>query len=225
VSSSPRLRGRKSVLCLLAGILSLVSWLAGAQSASAGGPTSVLLASPQNGHAAALHVTDGAYQKLVAAVGPDLGSTTQPAAVPRDSDEIRLTWLIHDQRIWRIDRVYFTADDGIWIETMLSLDGGDVLTQPGNWHRAADSAGLTTILRRAGVLSTGAARAADPEPVTSPSQAVEAPAASSSGTSWLAIATGIGGLLVGAAGSLVLLRRTSRRTAGAAENDRVVLTG
>jgi hypothetical protein len=225
VSSSRRLRGRRSVLCLLVAILSLVSWLAGAQPASAGGPTSVLLASPENRQAAALYVTDAAYQGLARAVGPELGSTTRPSAVPHDSDMVRLTWLIHDQQIWRIDRVYIAAGDGIWIETMLSVDGGDVLAQPGNWHRAADSAGLTTILRQTGVLSTGAAQAAGREPVTSPSQAVEPPAASSSGTSWLAIATGIGGLLVGAAGSVVLLRRTSRRTAGDAENDRVLLTG
>jgi hypothetical protein len=238
VSSFRPLRGRKNLLGLLVAVLALGSWFAGAQFAMAGGPTSVLLASPQNGHAAALYVTDGAYQKLVATVGPDLGSTTRPAAVPHDfGGEIRLTWLIHDQRIWRIDRVYFTADDGIWIESMQSLDGGDVLAQPGNWHRAADSAGLTTILRRAGVLSTGAARAADPEPVTPPSRAAEAPAAvtqapvtpgdtpSSPRSSWLFIATGIGGLLVGAVGSVLLLRRTSRRTAGEAENDRVVLTG
>jgi hypothetical protein len=237
VSSSPRLRGRKTALCLLAAILSLVGWLAGAQSASAGGPTSVLLANPQNRHAAALYVTDGAYQKLVSTVGPELGSTTRPSAVPHDSEVIRLTWLIHDQQIWRIDRVYLTAGDGIWIETMLSRDAGDVLAQPGNWHRAAEPAGLTTVLRHVGVLSTGAARAADPKPATSPAGAAEAPAAvtqapatqgdtsSSSGSPWLAMATGIGGLLVGATGSIVLLRRTSRRTAADAENDRVVLTG
>jgi hypothetical protein len=225
VSTSPRLRCRKSVLCLLAAVLSLVSWLAGAQSASADGPTSVLLASPQNRQAAALYVTDGAYQKLVSTVGPELGSTTRPSAVPHDSEVIRLTWLIHDQQIWRIDRVYLTAGDGIWIETMLSLDAGDVLAQPGNWHRAADSAGLTTILRHVGVLSTSPSSAAEAPAAATQAPATSGDTSSSSGSSWLAIATGIGGLLIGAACSIVVLRRTSRRPAGNAENDRVVLTG
>jgi hypothetical protein len=145
--------------------------------------------------------------------------------VPHDSEVIRLTWLIHDQQIWRIDRVYLTAGDGIWIETMLSLDAGDVLAQPGNWHRAADSAGLTTILRHVGVLSTSPSSAAEAPAAATQAPATSGDTSSSSGSSWLAIATGIGGLLIGAACSIVLLRWTSRRPAGNAENDRVVLTG
>ena len=230
MSSSPRLRRRTSVLCLLAAILSLVSWLGGAQSASAGGPTSVLLASPGSGRVAALYHTDAGYERLVAALEAyqvNAGSTTRPSSITNDfGNEIRLTWLIHDMTIWRIDRVHITDEDGVWIETVVQTDGGNLLEQPGKWHRAVDPNALTAVLSKAGLLAKGADPASDPEPMTTATSAAESPATTPApSNTWLAAATGIGGLLVGAAGSIVMLRRASRRTASETNNDRVVLTG
>lgn len=230
MSSSPRLRRRRSVLCLLAAILSMVSWLAGAQSASAGGPTSVLLASPRNGRVAALYHTDAGYERLIAALGAyeaNTGSTTRPSSFTNDfANEIRLTWLIHDMTIWRIDRVHITDEDGAWIETMVRTDGGNLLEQPGKWHRAIDPNALTAVLSKAGLLAKGAAPASAPEPMTTATSTAESPPKTPAPSStWLAAATGIGGLLVGAAGSIVVLRRASRRTASETNTDRVVLTG
>jgi hypothetical protein len=230
VSSSLRLRRHKSILCLLAAILSLVSWFAGAQAASAGGPTSVLLASPRNGRVAALYHTDAGYERLVAALEAyevNTGSTTRPSSITNDfGNEIRLTWLIHDMTIWRIDRVHITAEDGVWIETVVQTDGSDLLEQPAKWHRAVDANALTAVLGKAGLLSKGAAPPSGPEPMTAATSTAESPGTTPAPSStWLAAATGIGGLLVGAAGSIVMLRRASRRTAGETNNDRVVLTG
>ena len=230
MSSSSRLPGRGCVLCLLAAILSLVSWLTGAQSASAGGPTSVLLASPGNGRVAALYHTDAGYKRLVAALEAyevNTGSTIRPSSIPNDfANEIRLTWLIHDMTIWRIDRVHITDKDGAWIETVVRTDGGNLLEQPGKWHRAIDPNALTAVLGKAGLLADGAAPASAPEPMTTASSTAQSPATTPAPSStWLAVATGIGGLLVGVAGSIVMLRRASRRTASETNNDRVVLTG
>jgi hypothetical protein len=228
--SSSMLWGRRKRLGLLMALLAAVSWFGATQVASAGGPTSVLMASPHNGRVAALYHTDAGYERLVAAVeayGVNTGSTTRPGSVSNDfSNEIRLTWLIHDMSIWRIDRVHITAEDGIWIETVVQTDEGNLLEQPATWHRAVDANALTAVLSKAGLLAKGAAPASDPETMTPPASTAESPAATPAPRGiWLAAATGIGGLLVGAAGSIVLLRRASRGTVGETNNDRVVLTG
>ena len=105
------------------------------ESAWAGGPTSVLLANPQTGRVAALYYTDKAYDRLAGAVGAfvsETGSTNRPGAVTDDfTGEIRLTWLIHDMSIWRIDRIHATTEDGMWVQTVVRADGGDVFDQPG----------------------------------------------------------------------------------------------
>ena len=55
---------------------------------------------------------------------------------------MRLTWLIHDMQIWRIDTVHLTGQDGIWVETVVELSGdGDVFDQPARWHRPQDEQG------------------------------------------------------------------------------------
>ena len=54
---------------------------------------------------------------------------------------MRLTWLIHDMQIWRIDRIHLTSADGMWIETVVDRAGeGRMLERPAHWHRAADEA-------------------------------------------------------------------------------------
>jgi hypothetical protein len=229
VSLFSLLRGRRKLVGLLIAVLAAVSWFGAVQIASAGGPTSVLMASPRNGRVAALYYTDAGYERLVAAVqayGANTGSTTRPGSVTNDfSNEIRLTWLIHDMSIWRIDRVHITAHDGIWIQTVVQTDEGNLLEQPGKWHRAVDGNALTAVLSKAGLLAQGAAPASNSEPLTPPTSTAESPATPAPSGSWLAAATGIGGLLVGAAGSIVMLRRASRRTASETDDDRVVLSG
>ena len=126
MSSFPPVSGRLRLLGLLIAVLAAVSWVGATQVASAGGPTSVLLASPGNGRVAALYHTDAGYERLATAVdayGASAGSTTRPGSVTNDlGNEIRLTWLIHDMTIWRIDRVHITDEDGVWVETVVQTD-------------------------------------------------------------------------------------------------------
>jgi hypothetical protein len=216
-------------LIALIALLAAVSWLAAAQSASAGGPTSVLLANPQTGRVAALYHTDNAYDRLADAVGAfqsETGSTDKPAVVPDDpSGEIRLTWLIHDMSIWRIDRVHTTTEDGIWVQTVVRTDGGgDVFDLPGTWHRPVDAEALTAAVRDAGLEKTSAA---DDSNSSSASSATSSPAAvtnaatagAASPSVGLVAAVGVVGLLVGAAGSTLLHRYRAGR------QERSVLTG
>jgi hypothetical protein len=218
---------RTTGLVALIALLAAVSWLAAAQSASAGGPTSVLLASPQTGRVAALYHTDNAYDRLADAVGAfesQTGSTEKPAAVPDDpSGEIRLTWLVHDMSIWRIDRVHTTEQDGMWVQTVVSTDGGNVLEQPGTWHRPADPKALAAALRDAGLEKTSAAddnSSLSASSATSSSAAVNAAMADGASPSvGLLAAVGVVGLLVGAAGSTLLHRHRAGR------QERSVLTG
>ena len=206
---------RTTRLAVLIGLLAAVSWFAAAQSASAGGPTSVLLANPQTGRVAALYHTDTAYDRLAGAVGAFAavtGSTTKPGAVTDDfTGEIRLTWLIHDMSIWRIDRVHATTEDGMWVQTVVRTDGGDMFDQPGTWHRPADPKALTAALQDAGLLTPGVD---DSSSIASRAESghaagIDAPmptAASPNGG--LITAVAVVGLLVGAAGA-TLLRRSA----------------
>lgn len=206
---------RTTRLAVLIGLLAAVSWFAAAQSASAGGPTSVLLANPQTGRVAALYHTDTAYDRLAGAVGAFAavtGSTTKPGAVTDDfTGEIRLTWLIHDMSIWRIDRVHATTEDGMWVQTVVRTDGGDMFDQPGTWHRPADPKALTAALQDAGLLTPGVDGSSSIASRAESGHAagIDAPvptAASPNGG--LITAVVVVGLLVGAAGA-TLVRRSA----------------
>ena len=211
---------RKTCLAALIALLAAVSWFAAAQSASAGGPTSVLLANPQTGRVAALYHTDKAYDRLADAVGAyasENGSTNRPGAVTEDfTGEIRLTWLIHDMSIWRIDRVHATAEDGMWVQTVVRTDGGNVLDQPGSWHRPVDAKALATALQDAGLLTTSAG-AKDSSSLASSAESSSAtvtnaamPSAESPKRGWMA-AVGAIGVLVGAGGAMLLRRSPAAR--------------
>ena len=82
---------------------------------------------------------------------------------------MRLTWLIHDMQIWRIDTVHLTDDDGIWVETVARSDA--VMVTSSTSRRAGTAPrtekALTTLLTRLGLFDT------DAEPTT----AASAPAA------------------------------------------------
>jgi hypothetical protein len=148
-------RGAAAVI----GWLLVLAWIwCSADTASAGGPTSVIMVNPGTGQAAALHTSDARYNHLVEAVRayyPPAGSTTRPASVTDCSGcEIRLTWLIHDMQIWRIDRVHLTSGDGIWLETVADESGGDVLARPAVWHRPSDPETLVGLLTATAVTTT-----------------------------------------------------------------------
>jgi hypothetical protein len=203
-------------------LLGAIGWTLSSSAAYAGGPTSVLMTNPQLGRAGALHVQNPAYDRLSAAVGDDeaTGDLGAPGGLnPGAGQELRLTWLIHDMQIWRIDRLHLTGHDGIWVETVENLTGsGDVFDRPARWHRPKDERTLVAMLTGAGLLG------ADPAPPspTSPGDTPRVTEASSAAPQPVApiVGAAVGGLVVGAAGSLLLRRRRS-----VVEGPRVTLTG
>src|SRR5687767_3921375 len=78
--------------------------------ASAGGPTSVLLAEPATQTAASFYYTDADYEALADLVGVNKPVETAAAdAVGPIRDlggGVTMTWLIHDVAVWRVDRVF-----------------------------------------------------------------------------------------------------------------------
>jgi hypothetical protein len=235
---------RRKITALLVTVLAAVGWAALAAPAHAGGPTSVLMVNPATGRTNALYYTNKAYERLANGVGvfaADSGSDRKPPSVSDDFDgEIRLTWMIHDMSIWRIDRVHVTGHDGTWIETLLTVDGGDVFSRPGRWHRAADHRLLMASLTAAGLLA-GSQRAAGDSTSTMPSAAVPtvvqaaptavqtapAPVVASSRTPVAVPAmiagAGAAGLVVGAVAALALARPRTRPRSN--KPRRVLLTG
>jgi hypothetical protein len=210
---------RTTILPLLVAILlGAIGWAVVASTAHAGGPTSVLMTNPGMGRASALHIDNADYGRLYAAVGEDVTGDAQPPSGAGSGAEVRLTWLIHDMQIWRIDRVHLTSQDGIWLETVIDLtDSGDVFDRPARWHRPKDEKALTAMLTAAGLLGNAPASSSTSAPddtgITAASSATSRPAAP-------IVAAAVGGLVVGAAGSLLIARRRP-----AAERARVTLSG
>ncbi|WP_395729372.1 hypothetical protein [Nakamurella sp.] len=212
--------------------------LAAPGTATAGGPTSVLLASPYTGSATGLYYTDPDYEQLQALLGgPDLpAGAPQPPGVT-GSPYVTATWFIHDVFAWRIDRIFLPGDD-IWVVSEMSGDGGPLTGDgmyPGQtgdagavWHRPTDPAALGTLLAAHG-LTPGSGRAGSGEsPATegaslagaaptdaspaaaAPIQPAATSAPSPAGTGW---PWGIGGLLVGLLLGGAIVRATmGRRT-------------
>jgi hypothetical protein len=208
---------------LIALLLGALGWASVTPTAHAGGPTSVLMTNPNLGRATALHIQNPDYDRLFAAVGEQVTGPEQPPSGVGSSDEVRLTWLIHDMQIWRIDRVHLTGGDGIWLETVIDItDSGDVFDRPARWHRAKDDKVLTALLTNAGLLGTDPVSSSAPKPIDTshPTAASSAPAQPTSPI----VAAAFGGLVLGAAGSLLLRRRPTGRRPGA-DQPRVTLTG
>jgi hypothetical protein len=234
---------RRKIIALLVTLLAAGAWSASAAApAQAGGPTSVLMTNPATGRAHALYYSDRAYERLasaVAAFSPESGSTQRPQSVVEDfGSEIRLTWMIHDMSIWRIDRVHVTAKDGTWIETLLTVNGGDIFNRPGFWHRAHDQRLLMASLTAAGLLAGSQRAAGDPtstlpsaaaptvaQAVPTVAQTAPVPAVAGSRTAFpvpaMIAGAGVAGLVVGAVAALALARPRTRRS----RPPRVVLTG
>ena len=203
---------------LLAMLLGAIGWASATSLAHAGGPTSVLMTNPESGRASALHVANANYDRLYAAVGEATGSMLPPNGLSSGEEEVRLTWLIHDVQVWRIDRVHLTRNDGIWLETVAELTGeGHPFDQPSSWHRAKDGQALTALLADAGLLGadsapTNPSSPDDPSRITAASSAPAQPVLA-------IVAAAVGGLAIGAVGSLLLRRRQ------AVEEPRVTLSG
>jgi len=139
-----------------------------ATAAQAGGPTSVLLVVPGENRTAALYTGDPEYQELVSlldAFNTATGTTTPPEGASdtgaSGTDDISgpgvtLTWLIHDVSVWRVDRVYLSAENGPWVSTQMAMDGGDIWAKPATWRSVTkDGPALTALLDRLGVGTTG----------------------------------------------------------------------
>ncbi len=238
MAETSRTRGGRTASALILGLLlALGGGLLGAGPAWAGGPTSVLVVDPAAGRAAALYVDDARYQELADAVGayaaPDdsnadaePSSSTSPASVSDCFEcEVRITWLIHDMSVWRVDRVHLTAGDGIWLQTVADASGGDVFDRPAIWQRPHDAARLRAVLTAMGVV---AGASAGPEGGSAdPSQTAESGVAGSGGSSAgppvveVAAGAGVLGLALGLGAALLLRRRGPRRPRA----DRIELIG
>ncbi|MFI7411257.1 hypothetical protein ACIBU0_21590 [Streptomyces sp. NPDC049627] len=133
----------------LAAALALLVW--GAVPASAGGPTSVLLVSPESTETASLYYSDKEYGKLERLLGtPGTGTRDKPPeAGLLAARQINVTWMVHDVTPWRLDRV-FPVDDGqaVWIHTAANLE----TTTNGTWHRADHPAQLRALLKKLGLM-------------------------------------------------------------------------
>jgi hypothetical protein len=137
---------RRTVLLIVLGVAGV-----GALPAHAGGPTSVLLSSPDNGKVVATGYEDKNYSELQALL--DMEPKGSDDGVEHSSGTfIRATWLIHDMTPWRLDIIYPDAPGGPWIATTRSdLSTGELPDKP-VWHRAADDVKLVKLLVDLGLL-------------------------------------------------------------------------
>jgi hypothetical protein len=144
-----RVRELVAVTGALAVTLALIVW--GASSASAGGPTSVLLVSPESAETASLYNSDKDYQELQHLLGdPGSGSPAKPPQAGLEtSRQINVTWLLHDVKPWRVERVYPAYDDlDVWIHTSKDMAG----SLQGHWHRAQQPTQLRALLKKLGLM-------------------------------------------------------------------------
>ncbi|NEE02659.1 hypothetical protein [Phytoactinopolyspora halotolerans] len=150
VRSSARAAG---TLVLVLGAAMLTS-----MPAEAGGPTSVLISSPSTQTTASLYANSTQYEQLLDALGgttPDAdpqASEMADAPVGPGSDQINVTWLVHDVSVWRVDRIVLVDSGDIWIHTEESLSERlDVTGTDGVWHRSTDPDALRALLDELGI--------------------------------------------------------------------------
>jgi hypothetical protein len=134
----------------LAAAVTLLLWGA-AGPASAGGPTSVLLVSPESTETAALYYSDKEYGELQQLLGTAAKGTRDkpPEAGLTAARQINVTWMVHDVTPWRLDRVYpVHKGRDVWIHTAANLGR----TTNGTWHRADHPAQLRALLEKLGLM-------------------------------------------------------------------------
>ncbi|MEU9555223.1 hypothetical protein [Streptomyces fumanus] len=133
----------------MAAALALLAW--GAAPASAGGPTSVLIVSPESAQTASLSSMDQEYGELERLLGTSVrGTRDEPAEAGLVSGrQINVTWLTLDVSPWRVDRV-FPSGEGreVWIHTAMKLP----TAVDGHWHRAGHPDRLRALLKKLGVM-------------------------------------------------------------------------
>lgn len=134
----------------MAALLGLLLW--GASPAAAGGPTSVLVTSPQSGEATALYYSDGQYGQLQQLLGPEnTGSRDKPPEADlAHARQINVTWLAHDISPWRLDRVFPVGSKpyAVWIHTAANVPE----SPNGYWHRAEHPGRLRALFKKLGVM-------------------------------------------------------------------------
>jgi hypothetical protein len=191
--------------------------LAVAGTAMAGGPTSVMLASPSNHSTTALYYTDDAYQRLQELLGPEPQAEPGAPDVHGDpgTDDIRVTWLIHDVQVWRVDRVFTNIKGEVWIETLMSKDGSaPAMDSTGVVHRSTDAPALMALLSGLKLFGEsppprnffngGTSTAAAPEPANASAPVPSSPVA---GPNWWWILIGIAAGATFVAGFRPVVRR------------------
>ena len=192
---------------VLVGACVTALWM-GAAPAVAGGPTSVLLVAPASGMTASLYFTQPEYERLSSLVQGSATGRTDRSGEYNDGPTVRLTWLIHDVGVWRVDEVFVEDGSEPWIATRMSPDGGPLPDQP-VWHQPADARRLIQMLGTMRMLDKGAIPLSMPE-IQLPASTDSPPAApagpssprvSLSGWRWV-----LPGLLVGAGLAYVAVR-------------------
>ncbi|MEU0698070.1 hypothetical protein ABZ349_29390 [Streptomyces niveus] len=177
-----RLR-RTSTVRRLAALIAVtaLTWVF-APSAVAGGPTSVLITSPESAETASLYHSDAEYEALSKQLGGEEmralpeGRKKRPGSLDSamGSRQINVTWMVHDAQPWRLDQVYPSADTSeIWIHTSVVMRG----TETGVWHRAEEPAALRALLKKIGVMGKktvqGAGAAVPPASETESTESTE----------------------------------------------------
>ncbi|GGN82833.1 hypothetical protein GCM10011579_070950 [Streptomyces albiflavescens] len=125
--------------------------LLGAPSAMAGGPTSVLVVSPESAETTALYYSDKEYGQLMSLLGePGSGTREEPPGQgSAGGHQLNVTWLAHDVSPWRVDRVYPDSprSKDVWIHTTTELP-----SMNGYWHKAEDPAQVRALFKKLGVM-------------------------------------------------------------------------
>ncbi|MFJ6574219.1 hypothetical protein ACIQNU_43195 [Streptomyces sp. NPDC091292] len=158
----------------VASVAALVLVLLGAPTATAGGPTSVLVVSPESAQARAFYYSDREYDELMRLLGQAERDGEKP---PEDlklgnaGRQINVTWMAHDISPWRLDRVFpdQRGTDAVWIHTTQTMsDIGE-----GTWHRAKEPKELRTLVKKLGLMGKASPQGAGgifPEPATAPEE-------------------------------------------------------
>lgn len=214
---------RRIVTAVILVLGALGSITLAAQPSSAGGPTSVLVTSPSRA-AAALYYTDVRYDDLERQITRSTEAEA-PAKYTDHQQAYNLTWLVHDQLIWRVNRVHLIGQS-VYLETTMperlgEPHGREVTT----WRKVKDGDRLLRLLEE--VLG-GATKDAAPVDIGSETDSDEStagasasstpappPPQSADGTTWFSL-TGWRWLLPGLAVGLLAGHLARRRPVGRA---------
>ncbi|NEB80107.1 hypothetical protein G3I40_33600 [Streptomyces sp. SID14478] len=184
--------------------------------ALAGGPTSVLIVSPESLQSRALYFSDRKYDYLAILLGEaGVGQEKVPPGLGVGAGrQLNVTWMVHDVQPWRVDQVFpdTPGSKEVWIHTSTDIPA----SYNGYWHRAKRPGELRTLLHELGVMGkkspegsspifpspekTGAPAAAHPG-TDSTAPAAAATASRGEGTDWW---WALPGLVAGAAAALLL---------------------